>query len=369
MVGKRSLARVRQWHAPYLAAWATLVVAIFGIVALEASTGTSILANPFNFLSVIVFVLFGVSCGLAAERLRKGRGVRLEVLEGMRTLLDAVPDAMFVFDVGGRLHSLSVSGVELFGWSEEEAMGRPVWELFPPTSREQIETCLRSVEANGEHENFGGRRLLRGQRSDGSCFPMELSVCRKGTTGERLFVGFARDLTERLAEQARTRAMEAELMHLARLNAMGQMATTLAHELNQPLTAAANFMAASTRMLHNPQPDIPLITEVLRSGVEQTIRAGDIIRRLRAFIAKREPGRAPEDIAEILMEAVALAMAGSHDVTVSYEMEPHLAAVLIDRIQIQQVVVNLVRNAVEAMAEVEDQTLVIGVGRVRPWTH
>ena len=349
------------------AALGGLRVALFtvfiSVVSIELLTGSSVFATPINIVALAAFALVGVGAGLASDGLRLGRRERREAVEGLRTLLDAVPDAMVQFDARGVIKSFSISAVRTFGWPAEEIVGRPVWELCPETSHAPIRDYLQTVEASTGEKIFGGTRLLQGRRRDGTGFQMEVSVCRNGPTADRLFTGFARDLTDRLVEQERIRGLEAELMHMARLTSMGQMTTTLAHELNQPLAAAANFMMAAERLLYRPSPNIPMIAEALRSGVEQTMRAGDIIRRLRVFIAKREPHRSLADIAEVLREAAALAMAGSYDIALHWEIEPRLDPVLIDRVQIQQVVVNLVRNAREAMAGVADRRLVIGARR------
>ena len=341
-----------------------LLVLVLGTLATQAIAGAAVFTLPVNILAVAIFLVFGVASGLAGDGLRQWRRERREATADMRALLDAIPDAMFVFDAQGRLHSFSASAVALFGWSEQEITGRPVWDLFPATARDEIQTCMRAAEAEGEDGCFGGLRQLQGQRRDGSRFPMELAVSRRGTASERLFTGFARDLTERFEEQRRFQALEADLMHLARLNAMGQMATTLAHELNQPLAAATNFMAASERLLDQPSPDIPVVTDALRSSVKQMRRAGDIIQQMRSFIAKREPARIREDLAEVVIEAVSLAMVGADGISLSYDIKPDLEPVVIDRVQIQQVVVNLVRNAREAMVGIECPALSIGVRRV-----
>lgn len=342
-----------------------LFVVILGLIGTEILTKGSLTTNPANFVDAVIFALLGMSCGLASDILRQGRREQREAVEGLKALLDAVPDAMFQFDARGVIRSFSASAVRTFGWSAEAITGRPVWDLFPEPSHVPVRDCLQALERDARRESFGNTLLLQGRRRDGAEFQMELSVGVNGSSTDRLFTGFARDLTDRLAEQDRIRGLEAELMQMARLTAMGQMTTTLAHELNQPLAAATNFMMASERLLYSPSPNIPMIVEALRSGVEQTMRAGDIIRRLRVFIAKREPHRSLEDIAEVLREAADLAMAGSYDITLNWEVESQLDPVLIDRIQIQQVVVNLIRNAREAMAKVKDRRLVIGAHRDR----
>ncbi|HEX3407500.1 MAG TPA: ATP-binding protein, partial [Caulobacteraceae bacterium] len=143
-----------------------------------------------------------------------------------------------------------------------------------------------------------------------------------------------------------------ELAHVSRLTAMGEMATALAHELNQPLAAIANYLRGSRRLLENGDPaDLPRLAEALDRAGDQAIRAGDVIRRLRDFIGRGETERRIESISKLIEEASALALVGVKElgVRVTMQFDPRADLVLADRVQIQQVVINLLRNAVDAM--------------------
>jgi two-component system sensor kinase FixL len=142
---------------------------------------------------------------------------------------------------------------------------------------------------------------------------------------------------------------------------MGQMAAALAHELNQPLTATANYARAALRLLNTPQPDLKRISEAVERVVEQTLRSGDIIRRLRTFVARGERTREPESMPKLIEEAIALALVGAKEqgVKVLITLEPDLPAVAVDRVQIQQVLLNLIRNAMQAMEDVSVRQLTV----------
>src|SRR3546814_6800937 len=127
---------------------------------------------------------------------------------------------------------------------------------------------------------------------DGTTFPIELAVGEATGDGQRIFTGFIRDLTERQQTEERMEAMRSELIHVARLSAMGTMASTLAHELNQPITAVANYVEAVRDLLNEPDSaDMPMIREALNDAAGEAIRAGDIVRRLRGFVAKGDVGK------------------------------------------------------------------------------
>jgi two-component system, LuxR family, sensor kinase FixL len=278
----------------------------------------------------------------------------------LRSILATVPDAMVVIDERGLIHSFSAAAERLFGWKAEEVGGRNVSMLMPSPYREEHDSYLARYLATGERRIIGIGRVVTGQRRDGSTFPMELAVGEILVDGRRLFTGFIRDITERQEAEARLQELQSELVHVGRLSEMGQMSSTLAHELNQPLTAATAYLQASQRFLHAaPAEGVGKATETLRKASEQIQRASDIIRRLREFAKKGEVERRVEDLTKVIEEANALAMVGtrSFGVTLRLDFDPRARSAAIDRVQIQQVVVNLVRNAIEAMAREERREL------------
>jgi two-component system, LuxR family, sensor kinase FixL len=269
----------------------------------------------------------------------------------LRSILDTVPDAMVVIDQHGLIQEFSNAAERLFGWRAAEICGQNVRMLMPAPYRDQHDDYITRYLTTGERRIIGTGRVVVGQRRNGTTFPMELSVGEVNQGGQRLFTGFVRDLTERQQTRARLQELQDELLHVSRLRSMGQMAAALAHELNQPLTATANYVAGAMRLLDAAEPDLAHVRQALSLASTQTQRSGEIIRRLRGFVARGEPARRPEPLDGIMEEGSALALAGLGDrgVTVKFALAPDLPLVLADRVQIQQVLLNLIRNGVEAM--------------------
>jgi two-component system sensor kinase FixL len=277
----------------------------------------------------------------------------------LSSILDAVPDAMIVIDELGTIQSFSAAAERQFGWPAAETVGLNVAMLMPSPYRDGHDGYLRRYLATGERKVIGIGRVVVGQRRDGSTFPMELSVGEMRSGDKRFFTGFVRDLTERQAAERRFQDVQSELAHVSRLSAMGEMASALAHELNQPLSATANYIQGSLRLLKEDPIDKAVVTEALGIAGEQMFRAGDIIRRLRDFVSKGETERQIENLPQLLEEAGALAMVGAKDrgVRLTYDIAPGVDLVMVDKVQIQQVVLNLMRNGVEAMAETKVRDL------------
>jgi two-component system, LuxR family, sensor kinase FixL len=279
----------------------------------------------------------------------------------LRSILDTVPDAMVVIDEVGRVLYFSSAAERLFGYPSDEVRGQNVKMLMPSPYREQHDVYLARYRATGERRIIGIGRVVVGCRKDGSTFPMELSVGETSQAGPRLFIGFVRDLTERQRTELRLHELQAGLLHVSRVRSMGQMAAALAHELNQPLTATANYVRAASRLLHGPQPDLNRVREAMQRAVQQTLRSGEIIRRLRTFVARGQATRQPESMPKLIEEAMALALVGAKErgVKVMINLDPNLPEVSLDRVQVQQVLLNLIRNAMEAMEDAPVRQLTV----------
>ncbi|MCW7545766.1 PAS domain S-box protein [Aurantimonas litoralis] len=280
----------------------------------------------------------------------------------LQLVLDTVPDAMIVIDTAGIMQSFSATAERLFGHRPDEVIGRNISMLMPSPYREQHDHYLARYLATGERRIIGIGRVVVGARKDGSTFPMELSVGEMQSGENRLFTGFVRDLTERQNTQRRLQELQAEVIHMSRYTALGEMASTLAHELNQPLTAAANYLKGARRLLDGGDADnLPTVRDAIDRAADQALRAGQIIRRLRDFVARRESERRIENLPTLIEEASALALVGAKEtgVRVSFDFAPAAALVLADKVQVQQVLLNLIRNAVEAMQETPRRELVV----------
>ncbi len=278
-----------------------------------------------------------------------------------RSVLETVPDAMVVIDEVGVIRSFSQAAERLFGWKASEAIGQNVKILMPSPYREGHDGFLSRYRATGERRIIGVGRVVVGERKDGSTFPMELSVGEAKSLDGRFFTGFVRDLTERQETEARLQELQSELVHISRLTAMGEMASTLAHELNQPLSAINNYLRGVLRLSEAGSLDPEQLRDGLNKAADQAMRAGQIIRRLRDFVARGESERRVENLPKLIEEASALALVGARDlgVRVRFTFDPGIDQVLVDRVQVQQVLLNLIRNAVDEMERVERRELVI----------
>lgn len=272
-----------------------------------------------------------------------------------------MPDAMVVIDAKGIIRIFSVAAERLFGFAADEIRGRNISELMPSPYREQHDSYLARYLRTGERRIIGSGRVVIGLRKDGSTFPMELAVGEVQDADETLFTGFIRDLTERQQTLARLQELQENLLHVSRLRSMGQMAAALSHELNQPLTAITNYLNAAQRLLDQQAPDMARIRQALSLAAQQSMRSGEIIRRLRAFVARGTVTRQTEAVHKLVEEATALALVGSRHRGVEVRLGvPHdLPTVMVDRVQVQQVLLNLIRNAMEAMDDRDIRRLTI----------
>lgn len=280
----------------------------------------------------------------------------------LSSILETVPDALVVIDGDGLIQSFSAAAERLFGFRHDEAVGRNVSMLMPSPYREAHDGYLARYLATGERRIIGIGRVVIGQRKDGSTFPMELAVGEVDLHGARLFTGFVRDLTERQQRERRLGELQSELIHVSRLSELGQMASALAHEVNQPLTAMTNYLNALRRLLAagNQQAAEQAIERV----AEQANRAREIIQGLRALVRKGETRKQVESLPKTIEEASALALVGiGRGLKLEIRIGDDAAEAIIDKIQIQQVLLNLIRNAAEAMADSPRRELSITTGR------
>ncbi|HEV8680872.1 MAG TPA: PAS domain S-box protein [Stellaceae bacterium] len=279
----------------------------------------------------------------------------------LRSILDTVPDGIVVIDARGSIQSFSPAAERLFGYASGEIVGNNVSVLMPSPYREAHDSYLDRYLRTGERHIIGIGRVVVGLRKNGETFPMELQVGQFEYGGRRFFTGFVRDLTERQAVERRMRDLQSELLHASRLSVMGQMASTLAHELNQPLTAVMNYLEAARHLLESGPQWAARVGDLMGRAVTQAERAGEVIRRLRQFVSKGETERRIESLNKLVQEALALALVGVRQsgVRVTLDLDSAEMPVVVDRVQIQQVVLNLVRNAVEAMETADQRELMI----------
>jgi len=360
-----------------LGGWGPGLFAMLAGLALHLySTGEyATLLNPAapsfaaDLARAVTFIALGIGIAWFGEYLRTIRlretsstDEALASAAHLKSILDTVPDAMIIIDERGVIQSFSAAAERLFGYRANEAIGQNVKMMMPSPYRESHDSYLERYRRTGERRIIGIGRVVVGARRDGSTFPMELAVGEMKSANRQFFTGFIRDLTERQKTEARLQELQSELVHISRLTAMGEMAATLAHELNQPLSAIANYMKGSRRLLENASEDnVALVRDAMDKAAGQAVRAGDIIRRLRDFVARGESERGAENARKLIEEASALALVGARNLGVRthFNFDPQVDLVLVDKVQIQQVLLNLMRNAIEAMEAMPTRELTV----------
>jgi two-component system sensor kinase FixL len=350
---------------PGLLATALSIAAAFFVVSEISAFSSTALANAAAFALISIGVSWGGEL-LHRSRRRTTLMTRdaLASAAHLQSILDTVPEAMIVIDEHGVIHSFSSAAERLFGIPAAEAIGRNVKTLMPSPYRGGHDNYLQRYLSTGERRIIGIGRVVVGQRKDGSTFPMELAVGEMKSGDRRFFTGFIRDLTERQMTEARLQELQSELVHISRLTAMGEMASTLAHELNQPLTAISNYLKGSQRLLEGAGDEkSATLRDALDKAGDQAIRAGQIIRRLRDFVSRGESERRVESVTKLVEEASALSLVGVKDrgIRVQFQFDPAADLVLADRVQIQQVLLNLIRNAMDAMETSATRNLVVAI--------
>ncbi len=320
---------------------------------------SSLVRDPVSALPYCVAIVEDVDARVRAQLDLEEREIRL------RTIFETAPDSIIVIDESGTILNFSRSAEVLFGYDAGEVLGQNASVLMPAPYRDGHDGYIRRYLATGERRIIGIGRIVVGQRRDGSVFPMELAVGEMPLRGRHLFTGFIRDVSERRDTEKRLQDLQTELLHVGRVSAMAQLASALAHEVNQPLTAIGNYLQAARRfMAVSDVAPGDRVVEALDKAFAQTERAGQVVRTMRAFVKKGDGARRPEVLNTAIEEACALAMAGLADlgVRLSLDLAHGLPDVLIDKVPVQQVVVNLVRNAAEAMRDSERREL-----KIRDW--
>jgi PAS domain S-box-containing protein len=298
----------------------------------------------------------------AEEALRASQDGLLRQTAHLQSILATVPDAMVVSDEKGIIRSFSATAVKMFGYQPEEIIGTSVKYLMPLPYRDKHDGIMHHYPQVGERPLAESGRVAVAQRKDGSTFPMEVHLGEMESGGERFFTAFIRDLTHRQYTEKRMQELQTELAYMSRLTAMGEMGSTLAHEVNQPLTAITGYLKGCGMILDRIDGEhVPMLRHGIEGAVEEAYRAGEVIRQLRAFVARGETDQEIEDLRKLIEEASALALAGAKDkgIKVDFDLPHESPKVLVSRVQIQQVLLNLVRNAMEAMQDVEQRDLTI----------
>jgi PAS domain S-box-containing protein len=288
----------------------------------------------------------------------------------LAAIFNAAMDAIVTIDRRGAIQSANPAACDMFGYGVDELVGRNVGALMPERFTHDHDRYIAAYVHTGEKKIIGQRRMVEGLRRDGTVFPLELTVNEAVHAGGPLFVGIMRDLSPIEAERKRVSALRDELARVSRVNDMGEMAGGLAHEVGQPIAAILNFAAAYRRAVAatGQAPEGDLVGKI--EG--QARRAAAIIKRLRGFIENRPPDRERIEIERLIDDALRFVAFRNRPKIIRPPPPPELAGrtIFVDPVQIEQVLINLLRNADDALiesepAEIVIETALVGKDRVR----
>ncbi|MGF1551814.1 MAG: nitrogen regulation protein NR(II) [Paracoccaceae bacterium] len=281
-----------------------------------------------------------------ASRGRDDRTIDAALLE---VVIDTAPDAILTIDAAGTILSFNPAAERIFGYAADEVVGRNLRLLMPEPARSAHDGYLARYLATGEKRIIGIGREVRAARKDGEVFVAELAVGELRLGERRVFTGFLRDVSDRVRAERRANRLQRAMDRLGRAQALGEMSSALAHEVNQPLTAIANFASAARRAIETGGATEIAVAH-LDHVAEEARRAGEIVRRMRRMVDRGRADPKPEDVNALVREAVALSrvVPAGDGIDVALDLAEKLPPVMADRVQIQQVIVNLLHNALEA---------------------
>ncbi len=272
----------------------------------------------------------------------------------LAAILATTVDAIIVIDDQGVIESFNNAATNIFGYSTADVLGKNVSILMDAPHRAQHNDYLHNYLTTGEAKIIGLGRELEALHKDGHRIPIYLAVSEVATQGARRFTGIIRDLTEQQATRAALAEQRERLAHVGRLSTMGEMTASIAHEINQPLTAIAMYAQAGIKMIDAGTPNLDRLRDALDKLSTQSLRAGAVIERIQRFAKAQESQRALVDVNDLLVDLVKLAETDVrlYDMELTLQLQPSLPPVSADAVQIQQVALNLIRNAIDATVEI-----------------
>lgn len=269
----------------------------------------------------------------------------------LQALLDAAVDAIVVINEHGNIITFNRAAERMFGYAQADVLGKNVGVLMDEPHRSRHDRYMARYLETGQARIIGKGREVEARRANGETFPVSLAVGEAADGQTRRFVGIIRDLSAERAAEQNTRALEVRLAHVGRFNLMGEMAAGIAHEINQPLSAIAAYAQAGKRVLQRGKPDAAMLADICAKIDDQARRAGQVIDNLRKFIRKQDIETQLLDVNRVIGDVMTLIEADAHSesIPVHVHAAEGLPKVRADAVQLQQVLLNLTRNSVDAM--------------------
>ena len=277
----------------------------------------------------------------------------LKSRETFRALLQASPDGVAIVDRNGMIGMTNEKMADLFGYSDNGMEGISIDQLVPNKARGKHRAHREKDAAIPAARPMAAELDLQGKRKDGSSFPVDFCLSPLTLEGEMMAACFVRDITKRKRREEKERQRNAELTHISRVSAMGELVASISHELNQPLTAILANAQAALRFMEPGNPDMREIKDIFQDIVRDDKRADRIIRRLRTLLQSHSVTKTSLRLDELVDQVMPLirSSALTQNVTIKLEAAPDLPPIEADSVQLQQVIINLLMNAIDAVGQ------------------
>ncbi|MEF3076077.1 PAS domain S-box protein [Methylobacter sp. Wu1] len=289
------------------------------------------------------------------EELKHSKQQILEREAKLNSIFNASVEGIITCDMSCKIISANAAVETIFGYTEAELIGCSINKLMPLSQDKCSHRERKSYRQEADMPKVLGRiREVEGMRKDGSAVPLDISIAEFTLDGQDYFTSIVRDVTQRKMQELQQREHLEALSHVMRLGLMGELASGIAHEVNQPLTAIVNYAQACLRFIQADQPDLAKLRSILEKTHDQALKAGQIIHHMRDFVRSKKIHRSTADINALIENAVSLSITDlkQYNIQLCFNLADNLPAIYVDSVQIEQVILNLVRNSIDALKDV-----------------